>query len=70
MQNCRRKLNNNQELEVFSALVAKVLCVPKAEILRREADYQKIVDENQNRRGPKRKTKPSASPGPVETSHA
>ena len=53
------------EFDSFSSLVGRVLSVPKEEILRREAEYQKIVDSNQNRRGPKRKIKPSASPDPA-----
>jgi hypothetical protein len=44
----------------FSDLVAKVLSVPKAEILRREAEYRKGVEANLNRRGPKRKIKSSS----------
>ena len=39
------------------------MSVPKAEILRREAEYKKMADANPNKRGPKpkRKVKPSAS---------
>jgi hypothetical protein len=53
------------EFIAFSSLVSRVISVPKTEILRREAEYQKTVDANPNRRGPKRKTKPSAGPAPV-----
>lgn len=48
----------------FEMLVSKVLSVPKAEILRREAEYQKEMHDLPKRRGPKRKPKPSASPDP------
>ena len=41
------------------------MSVPKAEILRREAEYKKIADANPRKRGPKpkakRKVKPSVS---------
>jgi hypothetical protein len=44
------------EFEAFTRLVDKVLSVPKAEILRREAEYRKQADLNPRKRGPKRKT--------------
>ncbi len=40
----------------FDALVGKLLSIPKAVILEREAAYRKQVDANPRRRGPKRKT--------------
>ena len=50
----------------FDATVKTLLAVPRAELLRREAEYKKRVEANPNRRGPKRKTvKPSASPDPA-----
>lgn len=52
------------EYQNFDRLVGKVLTVSKTEMLRREAEYRKHVDDNPNRRGPKRKPK-SASPDPV-----
>lgn len=45
----------------FDALVDAVLAVPHALIERRRRAYRKKVDANPNRRGPKRKVKPSAS---------
>jgi hypothetical protein len=39
----------------FDALVRKVLSVPHAEIVRREAEYRKQSAANPNRRGPKSK---------------
>jgi hypothetical protein len=45
----------------FEGLMRKVIAVPREEIQRREAEYRKQVDANPNRRGPKRKIKPSAS---------
>jgi hypothetical protein len=52
------------EYDRFSSLVTRVLSVPKTEILRREAEYEKQSAMNPKRRGPKRKPKPSASPDP------
>ena len=45
------------------AAVEHIMSVPKAEILRREAEYKKVADANPNKRGPKpkRKIKSSAS---------
>jgi hypothetical protein len=52
-----------REYDAFLKLVDKVVSVPKIEILRREAEYQKQASLNPKRRGPKRKVKqPSASP--------
>ncbi len=55
----------NPEYDAFNSFVDKVLSVPRAEILRREAEYKKQSAANPNKRGPKRKVKPSASPGPA-----
>lgn len=54
-----------KEMDAFTAIVDKVLSVPREEILRREAEYKKQVDQNPKKRGPKRKAvkRPSASPG-------
>jgi len=51
----------SSDFERFDALVRKVLSVPRAEIMRREAEYRKRSLENPNRRGPKRKVKPPSS---------
>jgi len=40
------KKKHSEEYEAFTALVDKVLSVPKAEILRREAEYRKQADLN------------------------
>ena len=53
------------EFKAFDALLRKVLTVPHAEIVRREAEYRKQSEQNPKRRGPKRKVKPPASPGPA-----
>jgi hypothetical protein len=47
------------EFQKFDSLMGKLLSVPHAEMQRREAAYRKQVDANPNRRGPKRKAKPS-----------
>lgn len=49
----------------FDAEVRFLLSVPHATIERRAKAYRKKVDSNPNRRGPKRKVKTSASPGPA-----
>jgi len=56
--------SRDNEFDNFSALVSRIVSVPKTEILRREAEYKKQSEANPNRRGRKRKPKPSASPDP------
>jgi hypothetical protein len=51
----------------FDAEVGRILSVPRALIERRERAYRKKVDANPNRRGPKRKVNPSASPDPASS---
>jgi hypothetical protein len=54
--------------EAFSRFDEKIrllLSVPHSSLVRRENAYRKKVQDNPNRRGPKRRVKPSASPGPV-----
>jgi hypothetical protein len=48
----------------FKAALKKIVSVPRSEIHKREAEYQKRAALNPRRRGPKRKVEPSASPGP------
>ena len=45
----------NPEFEAFTRTVDRLLAVPKAEILRREAEYRKQADANPHKRGPKPK---------------
>ncbi len=52
--------NPKTEFEAFTNLVDCVLAVPREELDRREKEYQKRVDLNPKRRGPKRKPKTSA----------
>jgi hypothetical protein len=60
-------MKHSAEYNRFTNLVDRLLMVPHEEIQRREAEYQKEVDANPNRRGPKRGSKkrkavtPSAS---------
>jgi hypothetical protein len=49
----------------FDSEIRFLLSVPKPLIQRRERAYRKKVDANPNRRGPKRKIKPSASHDPA-----
>ena len=46
----------------FDALVRRVLSVPHAEIMRREAEYKRQSALNPHRRGPKPKGKTSTNP--------
>jgi hypothetical protein len=54
---------NSEEYDRFTRLVNHVLSVPKAEILRREAEYKRQSEANPNRRGPKRKASASHDSG-------
>jgi hypothetical protein len=47
----------------FVGAMRKILSVPRAEILRREAEYKKQSALNINRRGPKRKSFVVPAPG-------
>jgi len=49
----------------FDSELSFVLSVPRPLIERRGRAYRKKVNANPNRRGPKRKVKPSASPDPA-----
>jgi hypothetical protein len=57
------KSKTNSEFDAFTNAIDRLLIVPHAEIQRREKEYRKQVEQNPRRRGPKRKIKPSASPG-------
>jgi hypothetical protein len=54
-------VKHSAEYNAFTSAVERILSVPKAEILRREAEYKKQADLNPRKRGPKRKVRPSAS---------
>jgi hypothetical protein len=51
--------------ERFNAAIKTILSVPRAELLRREAEYKKQSMLNPRRRGPKPKPKP-VFPGPAD----
>jgi hypothetical protein len=56
-------MKHSAEYNTFTSAIERIMAVPKAEILRREAEYKKQADLNPRKRGPKRKVKrPSASP--------
>jgi hypothetical protein len=64
---CYEPMKHSAEYNAFTKIVDTVLSVSHEEMQRREAEYRKQVDENTNRRGPKRGSKrkikqPSASP--------
>jgi len=48
-------MQKRSEFDAFTQTVERILSVPKSEILRREAEYQKQAAKNPNRRGPKPK---------------
>lgn len=56
MNRHRETIEGSEAVARFDALVRKVLSVPHAEIMRREAEYQREAAKNPHRRGPKRKT--------------
>jgi hypothetical protein len=58
-------VKHSAEYDRFTNLVDRVLSVSHEEIKRREAEYKKKADANPNKRGPKPKVKPSASPDPA-----
>ncbi len=41
----------------FDGLISKLMAVPHAELMRREAEYKKQAERNPRKRGPKRKAK-------------
>jgi len=55
-------LSKYNEAAKFDAEIRFLLTVPHSTLVRREKAYRKKVAANPNRRGPKRKVKPSASP--------
>jgi len=48
-------MKDNPEYDAFTRTVERILSVPKSEILRREAEYQKRAAQNPRKRGPKPK---------------
>jgi hypothetical protein len=55
-------MKHSAEYTRFTNLVEQVMSVPKSVVKERMAEYQKQVDANPKRRGPKRKAAtPSAS---------
>jgi hypothetical protein len=51
------RMKHSAEYQRFDKLVGDLMSVSHEEMQRREAEYRKQVDENPNRRGPKRGTK-------------
>ena len=60
-------MRHSAEYNAFTLSVERIMSIPKAEILRREAEYKKQADANPHKRGPKpkRKIRLSASRVPV-----
>lgn len=63
------KCSGPDQFAAFDALVGKVLAVPRAEILSREAEYKKKAALNPRKRGPKPKQS-SVSRAPGAQPHA
>ncbi|MGI8960132.1 MAG: hypothetical protein ACR2IV_10305 [Bryobacteraceae bacterium] len=49
-------MKHSAEYDRFTRAVERIMAVPKAEILLREAEYKKQADANPRKRGPKRKS--------------
>jgi hypothetical protein len=60
------KSKPNPEFDNFTKFVDRLLSVPRSELQRREEEYQKQAAQNPRRRGPKKKIKSPASPGPAD----
>ena len=58
-------MKHSQEYDTFKALLNRMVSVPREEIQRREADYQKQIALNPNKRGPKPKRKRGVGHVPV-----
>jgi hypothetical protein len=48
-----RQVKHSAEYNAFTNAVERIMSIPKAEILRREAEYKKQADLNPRKRGPK-----------------
>jgi hypothetical protein len=58
-------LEGPEAFKGFDAKITALLSVPRSQLVLRERAYRKKAKANPNRRGPKRKVKPSASPDPA-----
>lgn len=56
----------SKEFHAFASMVDRLLTVPKAELDRRILAHRVEADKNPNKRGPKPKVRPSASPDAAE----
>jgi hypothetical protein len=56
-----KAVRHSADYDAFTRSVERIMAVPKAEILRREAAYKKLADANPHKRGPKPKRKVKAS---------
>jgi len=60
------KSKPNPEFDAFTNAVDRLLSIPRSEMQRREKEYRERAAQNPRKRGPKKKVKPSASPGPAD----
>jgi hypothetical protein len=49
----------------FEGTMKRILAVPHSEVQKKIEEHRRQAASNPNRRGPKRKVKPPASPGPA-----
>ncbi len=54
-----------EAFERFENAMRRVVKVPRAVVQQRIEEHRKAAEENPHKRGPKRKVKSSASPGPA-----
>lgn len=57
----RMSRKTSEEFDRFTSLVDRVLAVPRAEFLRRQAEYKRQSEAKLIRPGPKRKKRPAQS---------
>jgi hypothetical protein len=57
--------HSTTEYDAFKDLLSRIMTVPHSEIVKREAEYQKQLALNPNKRGPKPKRKRGAGRAPA-----
>ncbi len=65
MKTASEMIEGEEAFKRFENAMRAVVKVPREVIQKQIAEHRKQVEANPNRRGPKRKVKPSASPDPA-----
>lgn len=65
MQNNPEMIEGPEAFKRFEEAMRAIVSVPRSVVQEKLAAHRKAVDANPNRRGPKRKVKPSASHAPA-----